>query len=70
MIDYAGEDVERGEHSSIVILLEIGSRQECQATLGAWGGVRGVLEGERVREKGVGDEWGKIGGLGWGRENG
>ena len=24
------------------------------------------MEGERVREKGVGEEWGKIGGLGWG----
>ena len=25
-----------------------------------------MLEGERVREKGVGEEWGKLGGLGWG----
>ena len=25
-----------------------------------------LLEGERVREKGVGEEWGKLGGLGWG----
>ena len=24
------------------------------------------MEGERVREKGVGEEWGKIGGQGWG----
>ena len=24
------------------------------------------MEGERVREKGVGEEWGKLGGLGWG----
>ena len=23
------------------------------------------MEGERVREKGVGEEWGKLGGLGW-----
>ena len=30
------------------------------------GGVGGLLEGERVREKGVGEEWGKIRGLGWG----
>ena len=34
------------------------------------GGVGGLLEGERVREKGVGEDWGKIGGLGWGREEG
>ena len=26
----------------------------------------GLLEGERVREKGVGEEWGKLGVLGWG----
>ena len=30
------------------------------------GWVGGLLEGERVREKGVGEEWGKLGGLGWG----
>ena len=30
------------------------------------GGVGGLLEGERVREKGVGEEWGKLSGLGWG----
>ena len=24
------------------------------------------MEGERVREKGVGEKWGKLGGLGWG----
>ena len=30
------------------------------------GGVGGFLEGERVREKGVEEEWGKLGGLGWG----
>ena len=30
------------------------------------GGVGGLLEGERVREKGVGEEWGKLGGLGGG----
>ena len=30
------------------------------------GGVGGLLEGERGREKGVGEEWGKLGGLGWG----
>ena len=30
------------------------------------GGVGGLLEGERVREKGVGEEWGKLGGLGRG----
>ena len=24
------------------------------------------MEGEKVREKGVGEEWGKLGGLGWG----
>ena len=31
-----------------------------------------MLEGERVREKGVGEEWGKFGGLGWrgGRKDG
>ena len=29
------------------------------------GGVELLLEGERVREKGVGEEWGKLGGLGW-----
>ena len=29
------------------------------------------MEGERVREKGVGEEWGKLGGPGWGgREEG
>ena len=28
-----------------------------------------MLEGERVREKGVGEEWGKLGGLRW-REGG
>ena len=33
-------------------------------------GVRGLLEGERVREKGVGEEWGKLGGLGWGEGEG
>ena len=40
--------------------------------MGAGGrGVGGLLEGERVREKGVGEEWGKLGGLGWGgREEG
>ena len=27
-----------------------------------------MLEGERVREKGVGEEWVKLGGLGWGGE--
>ena len=32
--------------------------------MGAWGGVGGLLEGERVRETGVGEEWGKLGGLG------
>ena len=37
----------------------------CQVTSGAWG-VGGLLEGERVREKGVGEEWGKLGGLEWG----
>ena len=31
----------------------------------------GLREGERVREKGVGEEWGKLGGLGLGgREEG
>ena len=36
--------------------------------MGAWGGGGGGgLEGERVREKGVGEEWGKLGGLEWGR---
>ena len=30
------------------------------------GGVGGLLEGERVREKGVGEEWGKLGGPGLG----
>ena len=30
------------------------------------GGVGWMLEGERVREKGVREEWGKLGGLGWG----
>ena len=30
----------------------------------------GLLEGERVRENGVGEEWGKLVGLGWGREKG
>ena len=36
------------------------------------GGVRWLLEGERVRDKGVGEEWGKLGGLGWerGRKDG
>ena len=35
------------------------------------GVVGGLLEGERVREKGVGEEWRKLGGLGWGwREEG
>ena len=29
-------------------------------------GVGGLLEGERVREKGVGEEWGKLEGLRWG----
>ena len=29
-------------------------------------GVGGLLEGERVREKGVGEEWGKLGGPRWG----
>ena len=31
-----------------------------------------MLEGERVREKGIGVEWGKLGGLEWegGRKNG
>ena len=33
--------------------------------MGAWG-LGGLLEGERVREKGVGEEWGKLGGLGLG----
>ena len=33
---------------------------------GGGGGVGGLLEGERVREKGVGEEWGKLGGLRWG----
>ena len=32
--------------------------------MGGWEG--GLLEGERVREKGVGEEWGKLGGPGWG----
>ena len=32
------------------------------------GGVGGLLEGGRVREKGVGEEWGKLGELGWGWE--
>ena len=35
-------------------------------TSGAWGGVGGFLEGERVREKGAGEEWGMLGGLGGG----
>ena len=26
----------------------------------------GWMEGERVRKKGVGEDWGKLGGLGWG----
>ena len=30
------------------------------------GEVGELLEGERVREKGVGEEWGKLNGLGWG----
>ena len=32
----------------------------------------GLLEGERVKEKGVGEEWGKLGGLRWegGRKDG
>ena len=36
------------------------------------GVVGGFLEGERVREKGVGEEWGKLGGLecGGGRKDG
>ena len=36
------------------------------------GGVGELLEGERVREKGVGEEWGKLSGLGCGggREDG
>ena len=39
--------------------------------LGCMGGwVGGLLEGKRVREKGVGEEWGKLGGLRWGREEG
>ena len=42
----------------VVFLLEIGNRQESQVTSGAWGGVGGLLEGERVREKGVGEKWG------------
>ena len=53
----------------VVFLLEIGNRQESQVTSGAWG-VGGLLEGERVREKGAGEEWGMLGGLGRGREEG
>ena len=34
--------------------------------LGCMGVWEGLLEGERVREKEVGEEWGKLGGLGWG----
>ena len=34
--------------------------------LGFMGGVWGLLEGARVTEKAVGEEWGKLGGLGWG----
>ena len=34
--------------------------------LGVHGGGEGLLEGMRVREKGVGEEWGKLRGLGWG----
>ena len=34
--------------------------------MGAWGGVGGLLEGERVREKGAGEQWGMLGGLGGG----
>ena len=49
----------------VVFLLEIGNRQESQVT---WvhGGVGGLLEGERVREKGAGEEWGMLRGLGVG----
>ena len=36
--------------------------------MGGW--VGGLLEGEMVREKGVGEEWGKLGGLRWGRKEG
>ena len=53
----------------VVFLLEIGNRQESQVTSGAWG-VGRLLEGERVREKGAGEEWGMLGGLGVGREEG
>ena len=38
--------------------------------LGCMGVVGGLLEGEKVREKGVGEEGGKLGALGWGREEG
>ena len=57
------------DETHVVLLLEIGHRQESQVTFGDWG-LGGLLEGERVREKGVGEEWGKLGGLGWGREEG
>ena len=50
----------------IVIFLDNRTRQDCQANSGAWGGVGGLLEGETVREKGTGEEWGMLGGLGVG----
>ena len=34
------------------------------------GGVGGLLEGERIREKGVGEEWGKLVDWDGGREEG
>ena len=52
----------------VVFLLEIGNRQESQVTSGAWWGLGGLSEGERVREKGAGEEWGMLGGLGVGEE--
>ena len=49
----------------MVILLNVGSRQDFQANLGARVG-GGWKKGEMVGEKGEGEDWGWLGGMGWG----